>query len=101
MITIKDISKKCGVSPATVSKALNGYGDVSASTLEKVRKAQKRPKQILLVSLIVACIAAGGFLIYTKVSNPGNLNAQKVPNVSTEEKDIVTVTPSFVVATTT
>lgn len=39
MITIKDISKKCGVSPATVSKALNGYGDVSASTLEKVRKA--------------------------------------------------------------
>ena len=39
MVTIKDISKKCGVSPATVSKALNGYGDVSASTLERVRKA--------------------------------------------------------------
>ena len=39
MVTIKDISKKCGVSPATVSKALNGYGDIAPQTLEKVKKA--------------------------------------------------------------
>ena len=38
MVTIKDISRKCGVSPATVSKALNGYGDISAETMELVRK---------------------------------------------------------------
>ncbi len=41
MVTIKDLSKKCGVSPATVSKALNGYGDVAPATLEKVRKAAR------------------------------------------------------------
>ena len=39
MVTIKDISKRCGVSPATVSKALNGYYDVSPKTLERIRKA--------------------------------------------------------------
>ena len=39
MVTIKDISKRCGVSPATVSKALNGYDDVSPKTLERIRKA--------------------------------------------------------------
>lgn len=38
MVTIKDISRKCGVSPATVSKALNGYGDISAETMELVRR---------------------------------------------------------------
>ncbi len=39
MVTIKDVSKRCGVSPATVSKALNGYGDVAPATMEKIRKA--------------------------------------------------------------
>ena len=38
MVTIKDISRACGVSPATVSKALNGYGDVGAQTAERIRK---------------------------------------------------------------
>jgi len=38
MITIKDISEKCGYSPATVSKALNGYGDINAKTAEQIRK---------------------------------------------------------------
>ena len=38
MVTIKDISKKCGVSPATVSKALNGYDDISEETIRLVRQ---------------------------------------------------------------
>ena len=41
MVTIKDISRKCGVSPATVSKALNGYGDIGAETAERIRKAAR------------------------------------------------------------
>lgn len=38
MVTIKDISKACGVSVATVSKALNGYGDIKEETRELVLK---------------------------------------------------------------
>lgn len=42
MISIKDISAACGVSTATVSKALNGASDVSRSTRERVcRKAEE------------------------------------------------------------
>lgn len=42
MTTIKDISRECGVSPATVSKALNGYSEISAETAELIRqKAQE------------------------------------------------------------
>lgn len=39
MASIKDIAKACGVSVATVSKALNGHSDISQSTKEKVRQA--------------------------------------------------------------
>jgi len=38
MVTIRDIAKACGVSVSTVSKALNGYGDISGETAELVRK---------------------------------------------------------------
>lgn len=38
MVTIRDISRKCGVSPTTVSKALNGYQDISAKTTELVKR---------------------------------------------------------------
>jgi DNA-binding LacI/PurR family transcriptional regulator len=38
MVTIKDISKACGVSPATVSKALNGYSDIGSETAERIRR---------------------------------------------------------------
>jgi len=41
MVTIKDISRHCGVSPSTVSKALNGYGDIGAATAERIRQAAK------------------------------------------------------------
>ncbi len=41
MATIKDISRKCGVSPATVSKALNGYTDISEETVELVKRAAR------------------------------------------------------------
>ena len=39
MVTIYDIAKRCGVSPATVSKALSNATDVSATTREKIRAA--------------------------------------------------------------
>lgn len=38
MTTIKDISRACGVSPATVSKALNGYADISSETIELIKR---------------------------------------------------------------
>lgn len=39
MSTIYDIAKSCGLSPATVSKALSGATDVSVSTRRRVRLA--------------------------------------------------------------
>lgn len=39
MATIKELSLKCGVSISTVSKALNGYQDISEATRELVIKA--------------------------------------------------------------
>ncbi len=38
MVTITDISKACGVSRATVSKALNGASDISPETARRVKK---------------------------------------------------------------
>ena len=39
MATIKQIAEKCGVSVATVSKALNGYPDIGAETSRAVKAA--------------------------------------------------------------
>ena len=41
MVTITDISKACGVSRATVSKALNGAPDVAPKTAEMIREKAK------------------------------------------------------------
>lgn len=38
MVNIKDVAKKAGCSIATVSKALNGYSDVSEETKQKIQK---------------------------------------------------------------
>lgn len=39
MASLKDIAKRCGVSVATVSKALNGHSDISEETRERIRQA--------------------------------------------------------------
>ncbi len=36
MISLKDIAERCGVSVATVSKALNGHKDIGADTRERI-----------------------------------------------------------------
>ena len=38
MVSLKDISKACGVSIATVSKALNDHSDISKETKERIRE---------------------------------------------------------------
>ena len=41
MVTITDIAKACGVSRATVSKALNGAPDIAPTTAERIRDRAK------------------------------------------------------------
>ncbi len=42
MVSLKDISKACGVSIATVSKALNDHSDIGKETKEHVRKVAEQ-----------------------------------------------------------
>lgn len=39
MVSMKDIAQRCGVSVATVSKALNGQQDIGRETRERIRQA--------------------------------------------------------------
>ncbi len=41
MVSMKDISIACGVSVATVSKALNDHGDIGKETKERIRRIAK------------------------------------------------------------
>lgn len=41
MVSMKDIAKRCGVSVATVSKALNGHSDIGTATKEKIMAVAK------------------------------------------------------------
>ena len=38
-VTIRDVARKCGVAVSTVSRALNGYSDITEETREKILKA--------------------------------------------------------------
>lgn len=38
MVALKDIAQRCGVSVATVSKALNGHSDIGQATRDRIRK---------------------------------------------------------------
>lgn len=53
MVSIKDISIRCGVSVATVSKALNNHNDISEATKKHILKWQEKWDifQILLLEL--------------------------------------------------
>lgn len=41
MVSLKDIAGRCGVSVATVSKALNDHSDIGADTKERIRQTAK------------------------------------------------------------
>ena len=41
MVSMKDISIACGVSVATVSKALNDHHDISEDTKERIKQVAK------------------------------------------------------------
>ena len=42
MVSMKDVAVECGVSIATVSKALNDHSDISEETRRKVKEATNR-----------------------------------------------------------
>lgn len=42
MVSLKDIAKECGVSTATVSKALNGQHDIGEETKARVRETAEQ-----------------------------------------------------------
>lgn len=42
MVSMKDISAACGVSVATVSKALNGHSDIGEETRQKIKETAQR-----------------------------------------------------------
>ena len=37
MVSLKDVAKRCGVSTATVSKALNGHSDIGEKTRIRIK----------------------------------------------------------------
>ncbi|KKI93163.1 LacI family transcriptional regulator [Bacillus sp. SA1-12] len=78
MTTIKDIAKVAGVSVTTVSRALNGYSDVSESTREKIIAVSKQlnySPNTLARSLVMNKSKTIGLLVsdMTKQSRKDNL----------------------------
>ena len=60
MVSLKDIAARCGVSIATVSKALNDHRDIGQETKERIRQTaskyqlKKRDTILLLFQMIEA-----------------------------------------------
>ena len=44
MPSLKDLAKECGVSVATVSKALNDQPDIAAATRERIRAVSSKER---------------------------------------------------------
>ena len=42
MVSMKDISEACGVSIATVSKAINDHDDISVETKQRIREKARQ-----------------------------------------------------------
>ena len=43
MVSMKDVAVECGVSTATVSKALNDHSDISEETRRRIKETANRP----------------------------------------------------------
>ena len=50
MVTITDLSRRCNVSRATVSKALNGHSDINAETAAHIRQVAKEAASVTSIS---------------------------------------------------
>ena len=53
MVSLKDIAGVCGVSTATVSKALNNQPDIGPETREKIRRASVTTALMLARSCVL------------------------------------------------
>lgn len=87
MTTIKDISKAAGVSVTTVSRALNGYSDVSESTRQKVMRVAKELNYVpntLARSLVMNKSQTIGLLVsgFTKSSIKDNFMVEVMAGIN-------------------
>ena len=76
MTSLKDISAACGVSVATVSKALNDHGDIGSSTKDRIRRTAQEmgyrvkaeqgtdEKKILNIGVIISEMYLGDYPSY-------------------------------------
>lgn len=71
MTSLKDISLKCGVSVATVSKAINNKSDVSEETKEQVLKAARELGYCLSTRTLNATRTYGIGVLFVDGSNSG------------------------------
>lgn len=87
MTTIKDIAKKAGVSVTTVSRALNGYSDVSEITRKKIAQVAKElnySPNSLARSLVMKRSQTIGLLVsgFTKESVKDNFMVEVLAGVN-------------------
>jgi LacI family transcriptional regulator len=87
MTTIKDISRITGVSVTTVSRALNGYSDVSESTRQKILQVAKELKYVpntLARSLVMNKSKTIGLLVsgFTRASVKDNFMVEVMTGIN-------------------